>query len=182
MRLFRQTAPRDWSGLSLAAGVSLAESLHPMVQLKWPNDLWLGDCKLGGILIETLSFGEGGGSRRYAVIGVGINIRPRDGAGLSTPPAALQDVLPEAGAPDALMHVAAPLVQSVLAFETFGFLPFQSRFNARDALRDREVVLSDGTRGSAHGTGEDGALLVHTLRGMKSITSSDVSVRPAGGA
>jgi BirA family biotin operon repressor/biotin-[acetyl-CoA-carboxylase] ligase len=32
-------APADWSGLSLAVGVSLAESLDPAIQLKWPNDL-----------------------------------------------------------------------------------------------------------------------------------------------
>ena len=44
-------APADWSGLSLAVGVSLAESLHPDVRLKWPNDLWLHQRKLGGILV-----------------------------------------------------------------------------------------------------------------------------------
>eukprot|EP01034_Spumella_vulgaris_P035364 gene35364-43606_t len=56
-------APKDWSGLSLAVGVSVAESLQPTlpplqpghsprIGLKWPNDLWLsGDRKLGGILV-----------------------------------------------------------------------------------------------------------------------------------
>ena len=33
-------SPQDWSGLSLAVGVSVARSLHPALQLKWPNDLW----------------------------------------------------------------------------------------------------------------------------------------------
>ena len=33
--------------------------------------------------------------------------------------------------------------------------------------------------GSAHGVGDHGALLVHTADGMKEITSSEVSVRPA---
>ena len=50
-------APADWSGLSLAVGVSVAESLHPQLRLKWPNDLWLDDRKLAGILIETASSG-----------------------------------------------------------------------------------------------------------------------------
>ena len=45
--------PRDWSGLSLAVGLSVAESLQPQlparasqqprIELKWPNDLWLAD-------------------------------------------------------------------------------------------------------------------------------------------
>src|SRR6478735_3053431 len=47
--------PSDWAGLSLAVGVTLADALHPDVRLKWPNDLWLADRKLGGILIETAS-------------------------------------------------------------------------------------------------------------------------------
>jgi hypothetical protein len=84
-------APADWAGLSLAVGVCLAEALHPQVRLKWPNDLWLDDRKLGGILIETASSaaGEPGPAVRYAVVGVGLNLAPRPADGLSTPPAAL---------------------------------------------------------------------------------------------
>jgi BirA family transcriptional regulator, biotin operon repressor / biotin---[acetyl-CoA-carboxylase] ligase len=171
--------PVDWSGLSLAVGVSLAESLDSRIQLKWPNDLWLSDRKLAGVLIETAAFGEGSSSRRYAVIGVGINIVERQAAGLSVPPAALQELLPGVQAGEVLLRAALPLVQAVQAFEAYGFAPFQARFNARDALRDRAVILSDGTAGTAHGTGETGALLVHTAGGMKSLTSSEVSVRPS---
>ncbi|MBI2769257.1 MAG: biotin--[acetyl-CoA-carboxylase] ligase [Burkholderiales bacterium] len=172
-------APSDWSGLSLAVGVSLADSLHPRVQLKWPNDLWLDGRKLGGILIETASFGEVGQARRYAVVGIGLNIAPRSGEGLATPPAALREVLPGAEAGEVLLRVAQPLVQTLQAFETYGFAPFQARFNARDALRERAVQLSDGTAGTAHGASEAGALLVHTAGGMHAVTSSEVSVRPA---
>jgi BirA family transcriptional regulator, biotin operon repressor / biotin---[acetyl-CoA-carboxylase] ligase len=171
-------APADWSGLSLAVGVSLAESLHPRIQLKWPNDLWLSDRKLAGVLIETASFGEPGATQRYAVIGVGINIAARGAAGLDVPPAALQELLPAVTTGEALLRIAAPLVQAVQTFESFGFLPFRSRFDARDALRDRAVVLSDGTTGTAHGITETGALLVHTAGGMKTLISSEVSVRP----
>lgn len=171
-------APADWSGLSLAVGVALAESLHPDVRLKWPNDLWVADRKLGGILIETASFGEGGGAGRYAVVGVGLNVAPREAAGLSTPPAWLQALDPALDAPAALQRVTAPLVAALQAFEQFGFAPFQARFQARDALREREVALSDGTKGTAHGVSESGALLVHTAAGMQAVSSSEVSVRP----
>ena len=173
-------APSDWAGLSLAVGVCLADALHPAIQLKWPNDLWLGDRKFGGILIETASpAGGDAGSGRYAVVGVGINLAPRDPAGLSTPPAALQELLPGADAARTLLAFAEPLVRTLQAFETFGFAPFQARFNARDVLRDRAVTLSDGTSGTAHGTSETGALLVHTAHGMHAVTSSEVSVRPS---
>jgi BirA family biotin operon repressor/biotin-[acetyl-CoA-carboxylase] ligase len=171
-------APADWSGLSLAVGVSVAESLHPAVRLKWPNDLWLADRKLGGILIETASFGDGGGARQ-AVIGIGLNIAPRPAEGLSTPPAAVRELVADAAAPDVLLRIVPPLVRDVLGFAQAGFAAFHARFDVRDALRDRAVTLSDGTSGTAHGVGEDGALLVHTAAGLRAVGSSEVSVRPA---
>ena len=172
-------APADWSGLSLAVGVSLAESLHPQVQLKWPNDLWLDDRKLGGILIETASTGQTTDAPRHAVIGIGINIAPRAATGLATAPACLQELLPGIDPALALLRIAAALVLAVKVFERDGFARFQARFQARDALRERRIVLSDGSAGTAHGVAENGALLVHTAGGMIAVTSSEVSVRPA---
>jgi BirA family biotin operon repressor/biotin-[acetyl-CoA-carboxylase] ligase len=172
-------APADWSGLSLAVGVALADALHPRIRLKWPNDLWLDDRKLGGVLIETASSTDAESGARFAVVGVGINISAPAASGLSTAAAWLQELLPQSDAGQALLQIAAPLVQTLQAFQTFGFAPFQARFNARDALRDRAVALSDGTTGTAHGASESGALLVHTALGMQAVASSEVSVRPA---
>jgi BirA family biotin operon repressor/biotin-[acetyl-CoA-carboxylase] ligase len=160
-------------------GVSVAESLHPAVRLKWPNDLWVDDRKLGGILIETASFGEGAAGARYAVIGIGLNIAPRAASGLSTPPAAVRELLPDADAAAVLLRLAPALVRDVQAFELAGFPAFHARFDARDTLRDRPVVLSDGTAGTAHGVAGAGALLVHTAAGLQAVGSSEVSVRPA---
>ena len=182
-------APRDWSGLSLAVGVSVAESLDPAVRLKWPNDLWLADDrKLGGILVETASVTPappGDVAPRYVVMGIGINITPRtlaDGGGLSNRPAALQELVPGIDAPAALARVAAALVATVQAFERSGFAPFQARFHARDVLQGRAVRLSDGTDGVAQGVNTQGALRVATAQGLQTITSSEISVRPAAPA
>lgn len=172
-------APASWSGLSLAVGVAVAEALHPSIRIKWPNDLWVGDRKLAGILIET-AVSSDPASPRYAVIGMGVNVRAPEAGEYSTAPAALDELLPGIAAPQALERIARPLVEAVKAFEGFGFAPFQARFDARDLLRDRAVRLSDGTEGTAHGTTAEGALLVHTAAGMTTVTSSEVSVRPAG--
>ena len=201
--------PTDWSGLSLAVGISLADSLEPdstdmRIGLKWPNDLWLagekvkqGDqnySKLAGVLVETASW-EG---LRYVVIGIGINIRVLELSAPATldsasalpdpthtptlmppvPPGHLQALLPGMDAAQTLLRVVPPLVQAVQAFEQSGFAPFQARFARRDVLSGRAVTLSDGTVGMACGVGENGALLVHTLAGLKEVTSSEVSVRP----
>jgi BirA family biotin operon repressor/biotin-[acetyl-CoA-carboxylase] ligase len=187
--------PANWSGLSLAVGVSLAESLEPAngkpptLQLKWPNDLWLGQRKLGGILVETANWGD----QRYVVIGVGLNVTapeqdfsaassPPDGDPQTPPPMAatsLQALWPGVDAAWALQAVAAPLVQAVLDFEREGFAPFRARFAARDALAGRLVRLSDGTEGTACGVGAHGALSVQTQSGRQEISSLEVSVRPA---
>ena len=170
-------APRDWSGLSLAVGLAVAEALHLDIRLKWPNDLWWQGRKLAGILVETAGTG-GGHSDRFAVIGIGINIAPLGGEGFSTPPAWLQALLPGITAPEALMRLAAPLAQAVRAFQPQGFAPLAARFNARDALGDQAVRLSDGTEGVARGVGADGALQVHTATGLRTVHSAEVSVRP----
>ena len=191
--------PIDWSGLSLVVGISLAESLDPQaddsqhIGLKWPNDLWIvgpeGERKLAGILVETTTL-EGA---RHVVIGVGINIQSLErgieldlavaaqtatSGAAAIPPGYLQQLLPNIDAAAALLRIVPQLVQDVQAFERFGFAPFQARFAQRDVLSSRAVRLSDGTEGTAHGVGENGALLVHTAAGMKEITSSEVSVRP----
>ena len=205
MSLGLPMAPQDWSGLSLAVGVSVAESLQPTlpplgadqparVGLKWPNDLWLGgsggDRKLGGILVETASFvapqkspgapgeGTGPGTARYVVVGIGINVLPRNPEGMSMPPGSLQEVAPGLDAPTALQRIVPPLVAMLQSFEGYGFAPMQPRFAVRDVLQGRDVTLSDGTAGVAHGVADDGALLVHTAAGMQVITSSEISVRP----
>ncbi len=169
--------PLDWSGLSLAVGVSVVENLHPDLRLKWPNDVWLRDRKLAGILIETANLVDTVATR-YAVLGVGINLKEPAATGLRTPPAWLGEVLPGIDAAKALLRLAAPLVRALKFFEAHGFAPFQGRFNSRDALGGLAVSLSDGTEGQAQGVDSAGALLVHTAHGLKKITSSEVSLRP----
>jgi BirA family biotin operon repressor/biotin-[acetyl-CoA-carboxylase] ligase len=188
--------PTDWSGLSLAVGLSLARSLDPQgelgVRLKWPNDLWVkrphaptGWGKLAGILIETalptgMRYGseQGRDQARYCVVGVGLNIAPPVADGLSTAPLGLQDLQSGITAPEALRKVAEPLLATLLAFERTGFAPLQAYFNARDALHDLNVTLSDGRHGVARGVDATGALLVDTEQGQEAISSAEVSVRP----
>ncbi|MDR2332985.1 MAG: biotin--[acetyl-CoA-carboxylase] ligase [Burkholderiaceae bacterium] len=191
--------PKDWSGLSLAVGVSVADSIQPeiprpgssvpRVGLKWPNDLWLeGDRKFGGILVETASFvapqgmmaGDDQGNLRYVVVGIGLNVLPRPGDGMTTQPACLAEIDARWTAPEALQAVVPPLVKTILSFARTGFAPFRPRFAERDLLRGRAVNLSNGESGVASGVSDDGTLLVQTTTGLQPITSSDISVRPQG--
>lgn len=172
--------PRDWSGLSLAVGLAVAESLHPDIGLKWPNDLWWQDRKLCGILIETAN-PPPGQAGRSVVIGVGLNLvapsSPPEG-GFSTPAAGLQQLAPEWDAPSALLALAAPLGRMLRDFERDGFDSLVQRFAARDVLAGRPVRLSDERQGMARGVSADGALLLETDAGIQQVYSAEVSVRP----
>jgi BirA family biotin operon repressor/biotin-[acetyl-CoA-carboxylase] ligase len=183
-------APADWSGLSLAVGVSLAESLHPDVRLKWPNDLWFQGRKLGGILVETAHMGQGAGAPRLVVAGIGINIArpalanlpaPADAAPGMAPvaPAGLAEICVGQTAGETLERVAPALARDMQLFAAQGFAAFAIRFAQRDALAGLPVKLSDGTEGVACGVDASGALRVRLGNGnTASITSSEVSVRP----
>lgn len=183
----------DWSGLSLAVGVALAEALDPprdgrapRIAIKWPNDLWLldpsapngfGGRKLVGILIETVSAGP----RRLAVVGIGINVLPMDGAEVDTGIASLSEIDRHVTAPSTLLRVARPLAEALRRFEREGLAPFVAGFEARDLLRGRAVTTTsaDAPRGIAQGIAPDGALWVDTPEGRQAIRSGEVSVRPA---
>jgi BirA family biotin operon repressor/biotin-[acetyl-CoA-carboxylase] ligase len=184
-------APQDWSGLSLAVGLSLAHSLDPArqhgVHLKWPNDLWLPLAdghptrwgKLAGVLIETAVTGPATPTARYTVIGVGLNVTRPEASDLTNEPAAWAEVVPQATAPEVLAQLAAPLLRDVLAFAQSGFAPLQNAFNARDALANTPVRLTDGREGVACGVDAQGALRVQTEAGVQTLHASEVSVRPA---
>jgi BirA family biotin operon repressor/biotin-[acetyl-CoA-carboxylase] ligase len=60
--------------LPLAAGLAAADAIQMVagvaVDLRWPNDLLIGERKVGGILAESAPSGNG----TFAVVGVGINV------------------------------------------------------------------------------------------------------------
>lgn len=200
--------PGDWSGLSLAVGCAIAEALEPSASLaagakprltlKWPNDLWLDERKLGGILIETVPAGD----RRIAVIGVGLNIKElvlgkdepdhadgakQDSAGgpintispFNTGFAALTELRPGCSGPEALALIAPALVQCLLDFEQQGFAAWASAYAKRDLTLGR-LVTAGATEGISEGISAQGELQIRTRDGQLQIVSGgEVSVRLA---
>jgi BirA family biotin operon repressor/biotin-[acetyl-CoA-carboxylase] ligase len=77
--------------LPLAAGLAAAEAIRAVsglaVDLRWPNDLFLGARKTGGILVESKIEA---GAAAFAVAGIGINVHQHEfAANLSTPATSL---------------------------------------------------------------------------------------------
>lgn len=74
-----EQGPAAAIGLSLVIGIVIAEVLHDLgadkVRVKWPNDLYLNDRKLAGILVEMT--GKTGDAAQI-VIGAGLNMVMRN--------------------------------------------------------------------------------------------------------
>ena len=181
-------AREDWSGLSLAVGVALADALDPQTAagaaprlgLKWPNDLWLMDApargrKLGGVLIETVSAGR----VRLAVIGIGLNVRPLDEVDAGSGFACMQEIDARADAPAVLHRVALPLARALRRFEAEGFAAFVADYARRDLLAGHTVRTTQQgvSEGIARGVDASGALQLQTGAGLVAIHSGEVSVR-----
>jgi BirA family biotin operon repressor/biotin-[acetyl-CoA-carboxylase] ligase len=181
--------PRDAGALSLAVGVCVMRALQAQgvtdVRLKWPNDVLIGDCKLGGILIELRAESAG---PACVVVGVGLNVAL--GAGLLEKIAAtgLQatDLASVIAAPVSRNALAASLIEccvpGMLEFEREGLRAFIEEWRSVDALQGREVSVQaadEAVRGLARGIDITGALLVETQHGLKKFLSGEVTVRPA---
>jgi len=171
-------------GLSLVAGVAAVEALHecgyPDVRLKWPNDLVVGERKLGGLLVE--GGGEHAGPVR-AVIGLGVNVRMPEAVALAIDQpwidlAGLQAGLPSRNRIGAIL--LAHLVPALDQFDVEGLPPFLARYARFDALVGKTVAIHLGAAlqsGIALGIAGDGALRVSIEGEERLFHAGEVSVR-----
>jgi len=150
--------------LPLAVGVAVceaAESVAPVrCQVKWPNDVWVDERKVAGILVEARP------EEGWAVIGVGINIAiPQDRfpdelreRAASLLPTEGEGGLPPGGAPSVPRALTA-LNESLGRWVTAGDDEVLSAFRARDVLCGRKISW-DGGEGIAEEIDERGHLVV----------------------
>lgn len=174
------------SGLSLAVGVAIAETLREMgfadVGVKWPNDLWAEGKKLGGILVQLRGSAKG---PCEAAIGMGINVRmPRAQAvGIDQPWIDLSSLAPaRVISRNALASALLEgLVPALALFEREGLTPFLPRWRVLDVLAGRPVRVHDDSRshqGRALGITAHGALRLAEADGERHYHGGEVSVRP----
>jgi BirA family biotin operon repressor/biotin-[acetyl-CoA-carboxylase] ligase len=183
--------PPQLSALSLAVGVACARALRAVglreAMLKWPNDLRVGEHKLGGILIEQR--GEAGGACRV-VIGIGLNVAmtAAQAGELGQPWVSLNDALAAHGreAPERSALAAALLGELLGALEQFqheGFAPFLPDWTTLDLTANQPVRIEGGgepLHGIARGVDAQGALIVEAQGRRQHVHSGEVSLRLGG--
>jgi BirA family biotin operon repressor/biotin-[acetyl-CoA-carboxylase] ligase len=173
------------AGLSLAVAVGAALGLERQgvrgVGVKWPNDLYIGDSKLGGILVEASGSRAGPSA---AVIGVGLNVRldaaTRERIGRPVADVASHgDVVPKRT--DLLVALLESLRVVLERFSREGFAPFREEWVRRHVWQGRRAALLHATHRVSHGkvagVAEDGALMLTTDKGTEKFHSGELSLR-----
>lgn len=177
-----QVGAAEVAGVTLAVGAHLCGALVDAAGidawLKWPNDVWIEDRKLAGILTEAVT---GPSGVEAVVVGIGINVN----LGLDEVPEELEDVVTSiriaTGHPADRLTIALRAYRAALAgaAEYFG--------GGWDAVRD-DIERWDGShgrivqverdgewrRGVARGIGRTGALVVEVDEETIEVTSGEV--------
>ncbi|WP_105664504.1 bifunctional biotin--[acetyl-CoA-carboxylase] ligase/biotin operon repressor BirA [Cronobacter dublinensis] len=172
-------------GLSLVIGIVMAEVLHELgadhVRVKWPNDLYLNDRKLAGILVELT--GKTGDAAQI-VIGAGINLAMRQVESDIVNQGWIN--LQEAGIKVDRNMLAVKLIEklrsSLREFEQEGLAPFLARWEKLDNFIHRQVKLIIGEReiyGISRGIDNQGALLLEQNGVIKPWVGGEISLRSA---
>jgi BirA family biotin operon repressor/biotin-[acetyl-CoA-carboxylase] ligase len=171
--------------LPLAAGLAAAEAIRAVsglaVDLRWPNDLLVGERKTGGILAEAQTENKSGAVMlQFAVIGIGINVhQSRFQPGLATPATSLdletgryisrQELL--AALLESLEREARALLDSAGA----GAIPARVE-QASTWVRGRRVEVHgpQACAGTTAGLDGNGFLLVRTAEGLVRVQTGGI--------
>jgi BirA family biotin operon repressor/biotin-[acetyl-CoA-carboxylase] ligase len=171
--------PASTAMVTLASGLGVRDAVASVlpvraVQVKWPNDIWIGRRKCAGILVESRTLGSRIDS---IIIGVGLNVNrmqwPAELEGLAT---SLRSEVPEQEPLD-----RAEVLATVL-FHMERWVKLLVKDGAAvvvEALRPSLALLSErirfeGGEGIFEGIDQHGAALVRTQAGLSALHAARI--------
>lgn len=168
--------------ITTAAAVAVSRAIEEVTglypQIKWVNDVFIGEKKICGILTEAVS-GFESGMVECVVVGIGINVT-------------------DPGFPDAIKHTAGSLFAGSPGFSRNRLAASVANHLLRlsgtladrsflDEYRSRSLILGKPIRYLENNAWHDavavdidnsGGLVVETDAGRRTLSSGEVSVRP----
>ncbi|GAD03740.1 bifunctional biotin--[acetyl-CoA-carboxylase] ligase/biotin operon repressor BirA [Agarivorans albus] len=172
-------------GLSLAVGLAIVEALEKAgfkdLGLKWPNDIYLGGKKLGGVLIELQGHAN---SEVSLVVGLGVNVRVASLQAEQIDQAFAQletNAKPPLNRTDLAIAIVESLNQMFEVFRLQGFAALQQRWNRYDIFAEQAVSLRFSEerqlKGTAKGVDKQGQLLLEINGQQQAFMAGEVSLR-----
>lgn len=149
------------------------------VRIKWPNDLWAGERKLSGMLIDAESTAEG--SVCYPGIGINVNGDPTANPNLRDIATSIRRELGTAVKREELLARVCNELERCLAMPEAELV---AAYRERNLLLGRPVTVAPSGgmpyAAVAEEIAADGCLLVRLGSGaVEAVTAADVSIRPA---
>lgn len=169
-------------GLSLVLGVAVANALEglgvPRIGLKWPNDIFLPDGKLGGILVELQGELEEGVVQ--VIAGIGLNVHMSRAEGVDQPWSSLARACPEVDW--SRNHVSSAIIDAVLdavpLFSDVGFADFREPWQRRDIFMGQSLQARGGElEGVGCGIDDTGNYQIRTPDGVVPVRAGEISLR-----
>ena len=175
--------PLELAGLSLAAGCTIGEGLERnfglKMQLKWPNDLYLGGKKCGGVLIDLV---QSSNQDWTIVVGVGLNVAmPNSGGNDIDQP--WTDLGSHSAVPLTRNEVGGQLLGALVpllsSWQVGAFSQWRESWSRRDLMAGHQITVQQGNHsisGRADGVDQSGALRVVTNEGLTVVQSGEASM------
>lgn len=171
-------------GLSMVAALAVSDAIYDVtgiqVQLKWPNDIYLGGVKVAGILIDL----EGQALEpSHSIIGIGLNVNMPSKAGVKIDQkwTDLQSHIQNKIDRNSLCaRLIYHLNKRLQQHQNEGLTTMLDEWHSKDFYLDKRVQLITGqriTKGICRGVNVQGALLLEIGGQIKPIYGGEVSLR-----
>lgn len=164
--------------LPLAIGLGLVSTLRPVVpnlKVKWPNDLWVDDAKLGGILAETVVYH----GTRWLILGVGLNVN-QPNIFFGGNPTSFQKLTGRPWPRLAILELALQGIETGFSLLEESEQELTYLFREYGNFLDRPLTIIQGNKrweGVAKEVLKDGRLLIEDAQGTKALLPDEISVR-----
>lgn len=177
----------ELSGLSLAVAISVAKaiaSLYPQldIKIKWPNDIYINDRKLSGILIEVKAESN---AQSQIVIGIGVNVNMRKSDDITQDWTSLANELDNyIDRNDLAISVSNALIATLQRFENNDFSIFIDDYATYDYLKGKTIGLNilnkEVITGIANGVNALGQLRLKIGDSERVFASGEASIVKKG--
>ncbi|MEI8039532.1 MAG: biotin--[acetyl-CoA-carboxylase] ligase [Verrucomicrobiota bacterium] len=171
--LVRPPQPKPlWPRLALAAGLAVAEAVEASgatAGIKWPNDVWIRQRKVAGILVEA--------GADFAIVGIGLNVNTREF------PAEVADIATSLRLETQQDHPRPDVLAAIIRRFALRRTQIGANFeDLLDAVRQRcvltghQIALTTAhgpKQGLMEGIAPGGELLLRTATGLERLIQAD---------
>ncbi|MED7788724.1 biotin--[acetyl-CoA-carboxylase] ligase [Francisella sp. 19X1-34] len=169
------------NGLSLVIAISIAKVLNRLdlnAQLKWPNDIYINDKKIGGVIINISAEMN---DRAKLFIGFGLNVNMRNNQDITKDWTSIKlESNRHANRTGLLIQIINVIREDIVTFAKEGFSSLKEKYESLNYLKDKEftLVLTDKkfTNCKYKKLSDTGEIIIENSNGSYSFSSGDISI------